>query len=133
MASVCVFVLYTGCAAPEEHSAATLGSGSRVESSGDWNDIDAAVLVGVSRVEMAIVEIVEESPNRRLFRLTTAREEPARLTVTREQTSAEAVRVTLEAVVGRFGDEARERGLMAAVGERLMALKGVDYAPIAGE
>ncbi len=103
---------------------------------GDWNDIDAAVLVGASRAEMAIVEAKgKPESDRREYVLTTARDEPALLVVVRERAveSGGVVRVRLEATVGRFGDSARERTLMEAVAARLKELAGVDYAPLPGE
>lgn len=134
-----VFGLHTGCSEPAPPSgpgSGYLGTLSTSGTAGDWNDIDAAVLVGASVAEMAVVEAkgAPES-DRREYVLTTVREEPALLVVVKERggESGGVARVRLEATVGRYGERARERALMDAVASRLKDLAGVDYAPLAGE
>src|ERR1043165_1683528 len=117
-----------GCSTGEVRSPVQLGSTSAGNSEGDWNDVDAAVLVGVHRAEMAIAEMEgDPSSSRRVYILTTSREEPAKLVLTRVAgTPKSPAHIALEAEVGRFGDKARERLLLKEVEERLGELKGVD-------
>lgn len=95
--------------------------------SGDWDDVDAAMDVGVSAAEMAIVNS-STSPDgsTRLYELRTVTDEPAWLKAQR----GEDGRVSLGARVGRFGDAAREQKLVESVAARLKALYGVDWAPV---
>lgn len=100
--------------------------GSRAEIPGDWDDVEAAVIIGAERAEMALVSTDDQDPERLAFDLVTVGGEPVRLTAAR----AGEGRIALEARVGRFGDPARERRLLSAVAARLRALFGRDYAPV---
>lgn len=94
---------------------------------GDWDDIDAAVDVGMSAAEVARVD-ARTSPDgqTRTYELRTITDEPAWLVARRE----EGGRIGLGARVGRFGDPEREAKLIRGVAERLKALYGVDWAPV---
>ena len=94
---------------------------------GDWDDIDAAVDVGMSAAEIARVD-ASTSPDglTRTYELRTITDEPAWLVARRE----EGGRVGLGARVGHFGDAEREARLIRAVAERLRSLHGVDWAPV---
>lgn len=97
---------------------------------GDWDDIDAAVDVGMSAAEVARVDASTSSDGlTRTYELRTITDEPAWLVARRE----EGGRVGLGARVGRFGDPRREEKLIRGVAERLRALYGVDWAPMARE
>lgn len=122
----------------ENEALSEVAGGSELLVSADWDDIDAAVDVGVSQVEMAVVSRNAGpgwggrggDPVRRLFELKTVRDEPAWLEVSRG-TSGDAVsRVALRAKVGRFGDKKREGALLRAVGQRLEVLHGKDWYPL---
>ena len=95
---------------------------------GDWDDIDAAVDVGMSAAELARVD-ASTSPDglTRTYELRTITDEPAWLVARRQ----EGGRVGLGARVGRFGDPQREEKLIRGVAERLKTLYGVDWAPVA--
>lgn len=97
---------------------------------GDWDDIDAAVDVGMSAAEVARVDASTSADGlTRTYELRTITDEPAWLVARRE----EGGRVGLGARVGRFGDPPREEKLIRGVAERLKALYGVDWAPMTTE
>ncbi len=94
---------------------------------GDWDDIDAAVDVGMSAAEVARVDARTSPDGRtRTYELRTSTDEPAWLIARREEDG----RVGLGARVGRFGDPEREQKLVRGVAERLKSLHGVDWAPV---
>lgn len=94
---------------------------------GDWDDIDAAVDVGMSAAEAARVDARTSPDGRtRTYELRTSTDEPAWLVARREEDG----RVGLGARVGRFGDPQREEKLVRGVAERLKSLHGVDWAPV---
>lgn len=94
---------------------------------GDWDDIDAAVEVGMSEAEVARVDASTSSDGlTRTYELRTITDEPAWLVARREEDG----RVGLGARVGRFGDPEREARLIRGVAARLKALYGVDWAPV---
>lgn len=136
-------VLMLACAgcAPESGGVSFLGEPERAFTTGDWDDVDAAVVDAVSKkgVEMAVVASHDPEAGTRVYELTTVGDEPARLVVRRKvagvspgarhgRGAPEAI--GLEAWVGRFGDRERERALIAAVRARLGDLSGVDFAPL---
>lgn len=164
---VLALLLLAACAGPTlpdgqeatpEAWAAFMDSGSNARTDADWNDIDAAVAAGASRVEMAVVS-ANEGPTRagapgdtreRIFTLKTIRDEPAWVTITKAASApasadpspledASATRVAgsdgaeallLRAKVGRFGDRQRETALLQSISRRLTQLKGRDSAPL---
>lgn len=106
---------------------------------GDWDDIPAAVDVAVGKCEMAVVRGPDKSaPDYgavQQYELRTVTDEPARLIIRRRAADngrgeTGAVPLEIDAIVGRFGDAARERRLIDAVRRRLSQLVGVDFAPI---
>jgi len=101
----------------------------------DWNDVDSAVLVGASRVEMALVGDLPVAASNtgmvRRFALQTAGDEPVTLTVSRQTVDDSGpAPMELSAKVGRLGSPAREQALLKAVRDRLEQLAGVDHSPI---
>lgn len=82
---------------------------------GDWDDIDAAVDVGMSAAEVARVDARTSPDGRtRTYELRTSTDEPAWLIARREEDG----RVGLGARVGRFGDPEREQKLVRGVAAR---------------
>lgn len=135
-----LMLLCAGCAS-DGGGGVLLGEPERALTTGDWNDVDAAVIAAVSKkgVEMAIVTAHDPDPDTRVYDLTTVGDEPARLVVRRKMAEpAPGARpgrgapeaMELEARVGRFGDREREKALIAAVRTRLGDLSGVDFAPL---
>lgn len=135
-----------------------MDSGSSTRTDADWNDIDAAVAAGASKVEMAVVS-ANDGPTRagtpgdtreRIFKLKTIGDEPAWVTIAKAAAApgsadpspldgASSARVSatdgadalvLRAKVGRFGDRQRETALLQAISRRLTQLKGRDSAPL---
>lgn len=138
-----------GCGSSNAFSEAAIVEGSHGEelaTEADWNDIDAAVIVGASAVEMAVVSgqlprfrdskrnDKEDGLQERNFALKTIRDEPVILILTRSQATPEASAapqtIVLRAKVGLFGDKETEHRLMRAVAGRLEALKGRETAPL---
>jgi hypothetical protein len=102
----------------------------------DWEDVQAAVIVGGQAIEAEISSSSNEGPNRQVFQLRLIDGQPARLTAecaaapSADSNSPPPVEITLSASVGRFGDAAMEAKLLRAVAHRLGALRGVGFAPI---
>ncbi|MBL8990728.1 MAG: hypothetical protein JNJ48_04010 [Phycisphaerae bacterium] len=113
---------------------------STVSVRADWDDIDAALDVGLLAGECAVVS--DDRPRRGVvahavtFTLRTIQGEPGTVTFRRQAEGPADPRgpepITGEAVLGRYRDADRERRLLAAVARRLEALAGVDWAPIPG-
>jgi len=104
---------------------------------GDWADLDAAVEVAGTRLELAPVGTTSNSPRLRVYELRSPGDEPAWLIAERSDEFsgvlpevAPSQAITLRARFGRFGDRGREAALVDAVAGRLRQLAGVDYAPL---
>lgn len=100
---------------------------------GDWDDLAASVQVGAEQSEMVVVKQTcagnDQTPAR--FELRTNLNEPVVVEASRiAGASAASGTMSLRAGVGRFGDDARERALLAAIARRLHDLRGVEFAPI---
>ena len=98
----------------------------------DWDDSDAAVEVALHSCDMAMdhKEVNDNGLERRYYLMTNT-DEPAVLIVRRHEAIFDGKQtITIEAHVGRFGDENREAHLIRAVRHRLKVLAGVDYAPV---
>lgn len=104
-----------------------VGPATTGPASGDWDDARAAAAAAVPAVELAIVHVEEPTPDRLIFELLSARDEPGELVIERRPGSGE---LDVRARVGRFGDPRRERALVEAVRRRLGQLRGVDVAPL---
>ena len=99
----------------------------------DWDDIDAAVVTGVERAEAVVVDRREAARGtRREFSIRTALNEPGLVVAqqTESDSGSDPVRVQLRCSIGRFGDPIRENRLLGFVRDRLVQLRGVDFAPL---
>lgn len=98
---------------------------------GDWDDVEAAVLVGAPKAEAVILDSTLEG-NEYIFRLKTVRDEPGRLVARRDAATAgqDPGPIHLSATIGLFGNPEAERRLLRAVRDRLEALAGVSYRAI---
>lgn len=132
-----------GCSADSPRVEMSADGPATVTLVADWNDIDAAVDVGASKAEMAVVSRnkgptwgnVGGDRERRTFVLKTVGDEPAWLEITRgpgQDATDEAVTMTLHAKVGRLegGEPEKEQRLLRAVAHRLGQLKGRDWYPL---
>lgn len=143
-ASAVVALFLTGCSGPSLPAGADttswndfLVSGAIQRLPADWDDIDAAVMVGAARSEMAVAAANPGpslgggvgDPTQRLFELKTIRDEPAWLMITRAPDSHDT-ELVMRAKVGRFGDEKREKDLLREVAARLEQLRGRAVAPL---
>ena len=143
--AVLAALFLTGCGAPSLPGAGPgmsdwstfLADGTRQQLPADWDDIAAAVMIGASQSEMAVLA-ANRGPTRtgdpgdqteRIFELKTVRDEPAWLRVTRSG-HQDGPELLLEAKVGRYGDEKREKELLRHVSARLEALHGREVAPL---
>jgi hypothetical protein len=96
---------------------------------GDWDDVGAAVLVGVEAAECVVHRQTEDGPRRAVFELRTVRDEPGELVAERSG-DAETGPIRLRARLGRFGDPQREELVLRATARRLERLRGVEFAPV---
>lgn len=83
-----------------------------------WGDVDAAVRVAASGLDIAVLRVVEESERVRVYELTTIRDEPGRLRVEWHGEALEEVDVRMAEMtcrLTRFGDPARERAFVETV------------------
>jgi len=131
VAAVCC----AGCASDSDGAkfvGPNLGSPQTAKITADWDDVDAAVEVGVPRAEMAVEFSDTPAPDERVFYLRTITAETAKLTIRRTTDATEPAEIALEARAGMFGNPAQEKKLLAAVCARLEDLKGVAYAPVRG-
>jgi len=128
-----VSALLLGCGSTASEGARFIGPnfGSPRTASivADWNDVDAAVEVGVPRAEMAVIFDETPSPDERVFSVKDIADERGTLRIWR--TSGDATpEIKLEARVGLFGEPEKERKLLECVCARLEELKGVEWAPV---
>lgn len=135
VAAAGVMVGLAACASSARPAVATdAASPGTMTIRADWNDVDAAVEIAITRAEMAILRRTAEpadQPEQIRFELLTMMDERGVLTVTRDAGAGDAmIPIHLEARVGHFGDPAREQVLLRAMADRLEQLAGVDYAPL---
>jgi len=120
-------LLAWGCAAPPA-APARLG-GPSVETTAEWDDVDAAVSFAAAESEMAVLTRRETADGIE-FQLVTVIDEPVWLRITRDGDAPRDDRasrpVSLTARIGRFGDEARERRFVDSIVRRLDRLVDVD-------
>jgi len=101
---------------------------------GDSKDIEAALDVGLTAGEMAVLGVGESVVGRRLYRLRTIRDEPAWLEVRwfggDDAAGLVEGEVMLVCAVGWFGRSASGERLVLAMGKRFEALAGREVAPV---
>lgn len=101
---------------------------------GDWDDIDAAAEMGTWWAECVWVGWPESpSPIERVYTLRHISDARGTLTVRRAPADAERVEnidITLSCTMGRFGEPALERDVVAKTARRLAELRGVEFAPL---
>ncbi len=88
-------------------------------------DLDPAVRFAAPKVDMVVESIGVDAHGDRRYELLTVRGEPALVEIRSDEWPAddrEAAPVRIEARVGRFGDSDRERALVRAITDRLVAL-----------
>ncbi|MGH7132087.1 MAG: hypothetical protein ACREJO_09100 [Phycisphaerales bacterium] len=110
------------------------GSPVHLQCVADWDDLEAALPVGLTDSECAkIDELPGETANRRAWRVLSIAEEYGTVTATRvgpaKPDGKGACTIRLEAQIGRNGDPDREARLVAGMERRLRQLAGVDWAP----
>lgn len=115
-----------GCATTRYESPALDGPISPAAVVGDFDDVRAAVEVSVKRSEIAVVRVDDSTPGLLVFELLTIRDEPSELTAR----ARDDAKVELSARIGRFGDEPRERRLIADIADRLRQLHAREVVPL---
>jgi len=99
---------------------------------GDWADVNAAVLAAAQHREMVVETESQPDPKTLEFNLLTVRSEPVTVIVTRKSLADQSVRMSqegpialnIEVKVGRFGDSKREQELIDDIRTRLGDLVG---------
>jgi hypothetical protein len=133
---VCVCALTLWCAgiagcssAPSaDFSTSPDESPSRAKLRGDWDDLEAAVLVAAGKAEMAVLMVGTSGPSEFRAELTTTTDETAKLTVIRGADDPD--RLDAACRVGHFGDAEVERRLIGHLSRRLAQLHGREWAPV---
>jgi hypothetical protein len=87
--------------------------------------------IAVGQVEMTIVQ-THITGREKVFEIETVLREPGRLTATLVEETApdQTGPIQLRAEIGLFGNPAREQALLGAVANRLVQLRGREWAPI---
>ncbi len=132
-----VFAALAGCAT-QDGSDPVWSEGTTILVLADWDDVPAAVAVGLGQRSLTVVDATGPSrgdPHGEYrYELIDQEDRPGVLAARRRAgaSSADAgpVGIELSAKLGRFGDAAEERSLLNAVRNRLADLTGVDVAPI---
>jgi len=110
---------------PKPPAAATLTA--------DWNDLGAAVAVGLRNTGLQVVASQTPDARTRGWSLRNRRGEPGSITATR-QTLGDArgddAQIRLEVQVGRFGRPAEADAALRGIVRRLEQLRGVETAPV---
>jgi len=99
---------------------------------GDWADVNAAVLAAAQHREMVVESESQPDSKTLVFDLLTVRSEPVTVTVSRNSLADQSVRMSqegpialnIEVKVGRFGDSKREQELIDDIRSRLGDLVG---------
>ncbi|MEK6702394.1 MAG: hypothetical protein AABZ53_09035 [Planctomycetota bacterium] len=132
-AAILVALCIGGCATPPSFSHAVHNPAyTYIVVKGDWNDVGAAVAVGIGALYLSITDARQIDENEVEYDFVDVIDQPGFFTARRnpgpESTAPEYIE--LGASIGRFGDEKREREFLEAVARRLGDLAGVDVAPI---
>lgn len=124
--------LLGGCTGVPTLPAAQMARASSERCVADWDDVDAAIDVGASKSEMAVVSWGMNADGERAYKLRTALDEPVWVCAKRvgDPKKEESALLELRARVGRFGDADREERLLRAVRKRLDELCGVATSPL---
>ncbi len=122
-----IALLLAGCGVAAKPPAAYDDRAEVIRAVGDWDDLDASVLAGAFRNEMGPVDFGETTDTPRVFELVTSNDEPVIVHAWREGDE-----IVLDAKVGRFGDDTRERSLLKAIAARLLTLRGTDEVALPG-
>ena len=103
---------------------------SVLEIRADWNDVDAAMQLIVTKAECATVDRDEVEGGAIRYTLITATDEDGSLSATPlAPITRETMPIRLECQIGPRGDPSRERRLLDALSHRLRQLAGKDWAP----
>lgn len=119
---------------PPDPSLVSRGSPVRTTVTGDWDDLNASLQVGLTDAECAEVEELKGGVDLRVWRVEAITHEFGTLRIWRDRSKGQNARgswtLVLEARIGRDGDPEREARLVAGVARRLKELAGVDWAPL---
>lgn len=103
---------------------------SQVDVVGDWDDVSAALAIGLGKLNLAVVDATA-TDTLVAYTLVDVLDRPAELRVLKLDPAPGIPTNTLRisASFTRYRDKERERLLVAAVAQRLAELHGVDIAP----
>lgn len=107
-------------------------TGTKGAVTGDWVDIDAAVLAATEKNQMAVVDHEQVNDTTLRFNILTAKSESGTIYASRDTAVDPKVRLSREGPivikltvkVGMFGDTRREQQLIQDIGTRLSMLEG---------
>lgn len=105
---------------------------SVTEVDGDWDDVEAAVIVGAEQSEAVIVrQSGGMKDDVRVFVIRNVLDQRGELTVTRKGANADgSSRIEMRLGVGTFGDQRKQATMLARVAKRMDDLKGREWAPV---
>lgn len=106
---------------------------TRTEVVGDWDDLNAALAIGLGKLSLAVVDAGEPSDRVITLSLVDVLDRPARLAVERVHGGTgdlAPATIRISAAFLRARDQERERLLVAAIAQRFGELRGVAVAPV---
>jgi hypothetical protein len=105
---------------------------TKLTTTGDWDDVDASVIVGLDKAEAAQRSMTEVSPTERHYQFRTVLDQTGLLKVvqTKPGRAGESCEVEMWCRVEPLGDAAREQRIVREVARRLSHLRGVEFAPV---
>lgn len=95
---------------------------------GDWDDLDAAITIGLGKLNLAVLDVTVTDPLEVALDLVDVLDRPARLTIARATDAPSGPIVIRASFRDRQPD--RERLLVAAVAQRFAELHGAEIAPV---
>lgn len=105
-------------------------AGVRLVSRGDWDDVDAAVDVGLGAIEAASLGIDHSMPGLIVYEFVTIRDDPGRLEIRQLDLPPDEPGIEILASIGHFARPKEEQRLVRAIARRLRQLHGVQTSPV---
>jgi len=97
---------------------------------GDWNDVDAAVDVGLSAIEAASLGVDRSIPRLIVYEFVTIRDDQGQITIRLLDLPDDEPGIEILASIGHFARPKEEQQLVRAIAHRLGQLYGVQVSPV---